>query len=165
PGAEILPDLERGVIDAAEYASSAFDYSAGYHEVCKYYMVPGVHQPTSVIEVLINKNSWNALPDDLKSVWEHCCYAHIWEVSAYENYKNFEAEKKFKEHGNVQIVMTPETIATLIKWSNDYLDELAEGDEFFAKVRESQKAWEKGWYPYRNATLVPHPTPTGEWTP
>ena len=156
PPAEILPSLERGVIDSAEYASSAFDLSAGYYEVCKYYMVPGVHQPSSIIEMLINKDKWNALPEDLKTIWKTCASAHIWELFAYENKKVLEAEEIFKENGNVKIQMDQDTVDQLNKWSTEYMDKLAEKDELFAEVLASQKEFASVWYPYRKNAVIPH---------
>ena len=70
PASEIIPDLQRGVLDAAEYSISAFDLTLGIHEVCNYVMLPGIHQPTGSLEVLINKDAWNELPDDLKKAVE-----------------------------------------------------------------------------------------------
>ena len=57
PGGEIMPNLNRGVLDAAEYSIPAFDKTLGIWEVCKYVMLPGIHQPTSQIELVINKAS------------------------------------------------------------------------------------------------------------
>src|SRR5690606_17556347 len=68
PGAEIYGALERGVIDAAEFANPESDYISGMHEVAKYAYVPGIHQPTSLMELLINKDSWEALPADLQAI-------------------------------------------------------------------------------------------------
>ena len=55
PGGEIMPNLQRGVLDAAEYSIPAFDKTLGIWEVCKYVMLPGIHQPTSQCELVINQ--------------------------------------------------------------------------------------------------------------
>ncbi len=66
PGGEIMPNLQRGVLDGAEYSIPAFDKTLGIWEVCKYVMTPGIHQPASQTGLLINKKAYAALPDDLK---------------------------------------------------------------------------------------------------
>ncbi|MCD6358551.1 MAG: TRAP transporter substrate-binding protein DctP, partial [Dehalococcoidia bacterium] len=154
--AEIMPALERGVIDGAEFASSAFDYSAGYHEVCKYHTVPGIHQPSSVLEITVNKDAWNDLPTDLQYIWQNCCDAHIWECWGMENWANLDAEEAFIENGNVAVQLTPETIATLTDWTAKYFDEKSAEDPFFAKVRKSQVEFGKRWYPFRATAFVPY---------
>lgn len=154
PGGEILPDLERGVLDAAEYSIPAFDCTAGYHEVRKYYHMPGLHQPTGVVQLYINKDSWNALPDDLKAVVEHASYENILDSWLYGDSENIKALETFKAHGNELVVMDPETVATFTKWAEDYMDEMAAKDPEFAKVRESQKAFAAKWYPYKEAMHI-----------
>jgi TRAP-type mannitol/chloroaromatic compound transport system substrate-binding protein len=61
PGGEIVPALERGVIDAAEYSDPSSDMSMGFQDVKKFYHLPGIHQPTGMMEVLINKKRWDEL--------------------------------------------------------------------------------------------------------
>jgi len=62
----------------------------------------------------------------------------------------------FKEKGIETVVMDPETIKTMVKWAEEYLDEMSAKDEFFAKVWNSQKAFSKKWYPYHEKYTLPH---------
>jgi TRAP-type mannitol/chloroaromatic compound transport system substrate-binding protein len=75
PGGEIVPALERGVIDAAEYSDPSSDMSVGFADVRKFYHMPSVHQPTGIMELLINKSKWDSLPPDLKAIVENACQA------------------------------------------------------------------------------------------
>jgi TRAP-type mannitol/chloroaromatic compound transport system substrate-binding protein len=63
PGAEIYPSLERGVIDAVEYATPTADFDLKFYEVSKYTTGPGCNQPDTIFELDINKDEWNKLPD------------------------------------------------------------------------------------------------------
>ena len=148
PAAEILPALERGVIDAAEYATPAFDYTAGYHKVCKYYSYPGVHQPAAIYELIVNKKSYEALPEDLKLVLDKATYQETFWTWQHEEYLSIKALEEFEKNGNVLVMMDDETVQTKIKWSREYLDSEAEKDAFFKEVWESMKSWEGKWYPY-----------------
>src|SRR5690606_32923006 len=68
PGGEVYPALERRVLDATEFASPAADRDLGFYEVTQYFTGPGMHQPTSALELTINRDAWNRLPDDLKAI-------------------------------------------------------------------------------------------------
>ena len=61
PGAEILPAAERGVIDGAEWVGGIEDLKLGFYNVWKYHYTPGMHEPTTVGDLLINKSTWESL--------------------------------------------------------------------------------------------------------
>jgi TRAP-type mannitol/chloroaromatic compound transport system substrate-binding protein len=151
PGSEIMPNLQRGVIDAAEFSNPAFDKTLGIWEVCKYVMIPGVHQPCASTEILINKKSYAALPDDLKKKLEIAIKKVRWENALWVEKKNLEAMEFLKANGVTFVEMDPETVSTMAKWAWEYLDKRSEKDAFFGKVWNSQKAFMKKWYPYTKA--------------
>jgi len=72
-GGEIVPALERGVIDAAEYSDPSSDMSVGFAERAQVLSHASVHQPTGIMEILVNKKQWDSLPADLKAVIENAC--------------------------------------------------------------------------------------------
>ncbi len=156
PGGEIMPNLQRGVLDAAEYSIPAFDKTLGIWEVCKYVMEPGIHQPCSGTELLVNKKAYEALPDDLKVALKMGIEADRLKSWLWMDAKNLEAMAFFKEKGIEVVKMDPDTIATLVKWADEYLDERAKKDEFFAKVLNSQKAFAAKWYPFSEFFHLSH---------
>lgn len=156
PAAEILPALERGVIDAAEYSVPIFDLKAGYGDVCKYYHYPGIHQPTGQPELLVNKEVWKKLPDDLKLMVEKICQFHVFDSWLYGDNENIKALAEFEKKGNVKVLMDPKTVETFTNWAWEYLDAQAVKDPFFKKVWDSQKNWMKRWYPYVQAIRMPY---------
>ena len=66
PASEIFTALERRVIDGTEYVTPSINVATGLHNVARYVMLPGVHQPTYVYEALLKKEVWDALRPDLK---------------------------------------------------------------------------------------------------
>lgn len=156
PAGEIMPNLQRGVIDAAEYSIPSFDRTMGLWEVCNNVVVPGVHQPSSNLELLINKDAWNELPDELKSQVKAAIGKMRYENELWMRKKDMEAVEFFKEKGINFTRLEPEAIETLIEWSSDYLDSLAEDDEFFAKVWKSQKEFSEIWYQHDKYYNLPH---------
>lgn len=156
PGGEIMPNLQRGVLDAAEYSVPAFTKDLGIWEVCKYVITPGVHQPTSGVELIVNKKAWESLPEDLKPMVEAAIGTMRLKNWLYMEKQNLDAIKFFKEKGITEVQMAPETIQTFNQWAREYLDELAAKDEFFKKVWDSQKAFGASWYPYDESHHLTH---------
>ena len=58
PG-EIFPNLERGVIDAAEFVGPYLDRQLGLHKVAKYYYTTGWHEMATASELIVNKAKWD----------------------------------------------------------------------------------------------------------
>jgi TRAP-type mannitol/chloroaromatic compound transport system substrate-binding protein len=67
PGEEVYPSLQRGVVDAAEYIDDIVNYGQGLHEVTKYVIFP-TYSGGGTVDWIVNMKSWQALPDDLKTV-------------------------------------------------------------------------------------------------
>ena len=156
PGGEIMPNLNRGVLDAAEYSIPAFDKTLGIWEVCKYVMLPGIHQPGTQIELLVNKDAYAKLPDDLKQALNNAVARSRLEEWTWMEQKSIEAVEFFKEKGIEFVTMDQETVDTLVKWAHEYLDERSASDPTFAKVWNSQKEYGKKWYPYHKLYTLPH---------
>ncbi len=157
PGGEIVPALERGVIDAAEYSDPSSDMSMGFHDVKKFYHLPGIHQPTGIMEVLINKKRWDELPDDLKAIIKISAQAQALQfglMMADQNSKDL--LKLVKEHG-VTVVETPKDLMKEVLKGWDVVAEReAKKNPFFAKVYESQRKWAERIVPYRRVAYPPY---------
>lgn len=74
-GGEIFPALQAGTIDAAEFIGPWSDSALGFHQAAKFYYWPGVQEPASAEECVVNKEKWEALPAGLKQVIEVACMA------------------------------------------------------------------------------------------
>ncbi|HDZ90611.1 MAG: hypothetical protein JRF51_07465, partial [Deltaproteobacteria bacterium] len=153
---EIMPNLQRGVLDAAEYSIPAFDKTLGIWEVCKYVMLPGIHQPASQTELIINKEAYAALPDDLKAALKAAVEQSRLDEWLWMEKKNIEAIKFLQEKGVTWVTLDPETITTMQKWAEEYLNKRASKDKNFAKVWNSIKAFGAQWYPYHKLYSLPH---------
>ena len=67
PGSEVFTALDKGVIDAADYTVFSANHSAGMHDVARHPVYPGFHS-MPLIEVSMNKKTWDSLPGDLKAL-------------------------------------------------------------------------------------------------
>jgi TRAP-type mannitol/chloroaromatic compound transport system substrate-binding protein len=75
PGAEIVPALDRGLIDAAEFNNATSDRILGFPDVAKVCMLQSYHQNAEQFEILFNKTKFDALPDKLKAIIENAVEA------------------------------------------------------------------------------------------
>lgn len=153
-GGEIVPALERGTIDAAEYSDPTSDMTVGFHEVRKFYHMPSVHQPTGIMENIFNKKKWDALPDDLKAIVEFASQAETMNYVVRMLDRNSKDLKTLVDKG-VQVVETPKEIQIeILKAWDQVAEQKTKENPFFAKVYQSQKEWAQRIVPYRR---VGHP--------
>ncbi len=150
PGAEIIPSLQRKVLDAAEFSLPNIDRDLGFHEVCKYLAVPGIHQPSTVLDLYVNKKAWDRLTPDLQAIVTYACQVTSMRTLARSVWLDGPALEKFKEYGTVINYLDPKVQQQLAKIADEFFDKKAAKDPFFAKVLKSQKAWMKSYKLYRD---------------
>ena len=157
PGGEILPALERGVIDGAAFMCPTTDRELGFADVVKYYHAPGIHRHTGTLELLVNKDSWDKLPADLKTIVDVASRENLlraWIKLVDRNVKDLEA---LKTKEGVNLVQTPpEVIINIIKAWDKVAAKYVAKDPFFAEVYNSQKEYAKKIVEYRREFYVPY---------
>lgn len=141
-GGEIVPAMDRGLLDAAEFNNPTSDTLLGFPDVSKDYMVQSYHQSAECFEIVFNKTKFDSLAPDLQSVIRYSAEAASADMSwkAMDRYsKDLEALKA----AGVKVHQTPDSVlqAQLAAW--DKVIAAQSADPFFAKVVESQKAWAK----------------------
>jgi TRAP-type mannitol/chloroaromatic compound transport system substrate-binding protein len=155
-GGEVIPALERGAVDGAEWAIPSHDIIMGFQNVTKYYYMPDLRQPASYQEVAINKAKWDALPADLKAIVKYACMAEIIRMTAYSvDLDSKAAEDLEKKHG-VQIRRTPDEVLKAQVVAIDKVYEVeAQKNPFFAKVLKSQKEFAQRAVPHAQKIRPP----------
>jgi TRAP-type mannitol/chloroaromatic compound transport system substrate-binding protein len=144
PGGEIIPALERGVIDAFEFNNPTSDMRFGAQDVIKNYMMGSYHQAMEFFEIIINKKKWATIPKDLQAILQYAAEAansaNYW--TAMDNYSR-DLQELITKH-KVNVIRTPKSIMQeqLKAWDR-ITPKLSAEDPFFAKVVESQKAFAK----------------------
>jgi TRAP-type mannitol/chloroaromatic compound transport system substrate-binding protein len=141
PGGEIVPAMERGVIDAFEFNNPSSDMRFGAQDVAKNYIVSSYHQASESFEFLYNKDFFDDLPQDLQAILRYGVEA-VSTSNTYLAMDNYSADlvKLQKEHG-VTVHRTSKDIldAQLKAW--DQLIPTLEEDPYMKKVLDSQRAW------------------------
>ena len=149
PGGEIVPALERGVIDGAEWINCYDDKILGIDKVAKYHYAPGMHEPTTVGEFIINKAKWDALPADLKEIVKTSVQASYWNHFVKFQEKTAKACQELLAQGIKIIKTTDELNNRFLKAYDELWQADAAKDEFYRKVIESQKKYSGLLVPYR----------------
>ena len=144
PGGEIVPAMERGVIEAFEYNNPTSDMRFGAQDVAKNYMMGSYHQAMEFFEIIFNKKKWASIPKDLQAILQYGVEAasasNFW--FAMDNYSR-DLQVLINKH-KVNVIRTPRSIflAQLDAW-DVVSKKLQTEDPFFKKVVESQKDWAK----------------------
>ena len=68
PGGEVMPALQAGVIDAAEWGGPWMDLAFGFHKIAKHCYGPGVHEPGAALSLVVNRERYDSLPANLRAV-------------------------------------------------------------------------------------------------
>ena len=144
PGSEIYTGLERGVIEATEWIGPYHDYLMGFYQIAKYYYTPGWHETGSALELIVNKEKYENLPNDLQQIVRTAAYRlNTWMLSEFEAKNSIYLEKLVTEE-NVQMRQYPgEVIGQLKIYTREVLEELADKDAYAKKVHENYMAFKK----------------------
>jgi len=143
PGGEIVPALERGVIEAFEFNNPTSDRSFGAQDVSKVYMMGSYHQAAEYFEIIFNKDKFNALPDEHKAILKYGAEA----ASSANYWRGLDQYSKDLEwltgEAGVKVYRTPQSVmeAQLAAWDTVMKDLMT--DPFFAKVANSQKEFSR----------------------
>lgn len=157
-GGEVYPALERGVIDAAEFGTPAIDRKLGFEEICPYLKVPGIHEPCAPLETLVNEKTWRELPDHLKPKVKYALKISCFEAINEAMKQDAEAMEYFMNSSEVEVSkLTPEMIEEIKRIGQEEMDKMANADEFFARVLESQRNFRKLVEPYADLVRLPFP--------
>jgi TRAP-type mannitol/chloroaromatic compound transport system substrate-binding protein len=154
PGAEIVPALDRGLLDAAEFNNASSDKLLGFPDVAKNCMLQSFHQSSEQFEILFNKKRYDALPGELKSIIDYAVQAASADMSwkAIDRYSTDYGEM---QKAGVKFWKTPDAIlrAQLAAWDKVIAAKSAENPTF-AKVLESMRTFAQRAGKWQNDTLV-----------
>jgi len=148
PGGEIVPALERGVIEGAEFNNPSSDRVLGFPDVAKVYMIQSFHQRTECFEIMFNKAKYDALPTEQRMMLRYAAEAASADMSWKQQDRYSKDLAEMAATQGVRVIPTPRPVleAQLRAW--DTVVTKYEGDNsspangpFFKKVCDSQRAW------------------------
>lgn len=141
PGGEIVPAIERGVIDAFEFNNPSSDLRFGAQDVAKNYYLASYHQASEAFEFLFNRDFFEDLEPDLQAILRGAVEA----VSTYNTafaLDNYSADlQKLQTESGVTVHRSPQEILTAQIDAWDKLIPTLEEDELMKRILDSQRAW------------------------
>ena len=140
PGGEIVPALEKGVIEAFEYNNPTSDGRFGAADVSKTYMLGSYHQAAEFFEIIFNKDKYAALAPEQQKILEYSA-----EAASTNNYSkaldNYSRDLQVLKGKGVNVYKTPKGVfQDQLKAWDSVLERLMK-EPNFKKVVESQKEW------------------------
>ncbi len=148
-GGEIYTALERGTLDAAEWAGPFHDLRLGLYRAAKYYYYPGWHEAGPILELSINNKAWESLPNNLRLIIKTAAASsNLWMLSEFEA-RNLEALKTLENKYKIKTYAFPDAvIKQLHQLTVEVLNEEALKDKAFKRVyadydkfRTANNAW------------------------
>ena len=154
PGGEIVPALDRGLIDAAEFNNATSDRILGFPDVVKNCMLQSFHQSGEQFEILFNKTKYNGLPQELKSIIDYAVQAASAEMSWKAIDRNSKDYDEMKKQG-IKFYKTPDSVlkAQLEAWDK-IIEAKGKENALFQKVIDSQRAYAQRAIPWQNDYMV-----------
>ena len=144
PGGEIFQALEKGAIDATEFALPIVDQSLGFNRVAKFNYYPGWHQQVSCSEMLMNKKGFEALPKHYQKIVEIALGDSVQHTYAETEAKNPAAMLEMKtKYGVTNRRWADKDLAVLEQAWLDVLKEEAAKDPLFKKVADNYLEFRK----------------------
>jgi TRAP-type mannitol/chloroaromatic compound transport system substrate-binding protein len=142
PGGEIVPAMDRGLLDAAEFNNATSDRILGFADVSKVCMLQSYHQNAEQYEISFNKTKFDALPDKMRAIIENAVEAASADMSwkAVDRYSKDYQELQTKD--KVRFYKTPDALLQRQLTAYDgAADKKAADNPLFKEIAASQKAF------------------------
>ena len=155
PGGEIVPALDRGLLDAAEFNNASSDRVLGFADVAKNCMLQSFHQSGEQFEILFNKGKYDGLPAELKSIIDYSVQAASADMSWKAIHRNSQDYIELKTKDKVNFYKTPDSIlkAQLDAWDK-VTDAKSKENAQFKKVMDSQRVFAQRAGSWQNDYMV-----------
>ncbi|MBI3372145.1 MAG: TRAP transporter substrate-binding protein DctP [Betaproteobacteria bacterium] len=145
PASDVYSALEKKIVDAIEWADPGTNFPLGFHQVAKYIIVPGVHQPAWPWEFVVNQQEWDKLPANLKTVVQITAKETTYEAWTRFVDKSLKAMTEYQKTGNEIIVLQDAVLKEVDQISAKWYQEQSAKNAWFKKVYEDQVAFKANW--------------------
>jgi TRAP-type mannitol/chloroaromatic compound transport system substrate-binding protein len=154
PGGDIVPALDRGLIEGAEFNNASSDRVLGFPDVAKNCMLQSFHQSTEQFEILFNKGKYDGLPPELRAMIDIAVQAASSDMSWKAVQRNSQDYIELKKAG-VKFYKTPDAIlrAQLAAWDKIMAKKGGE-NPMFKKILDSQREFAERAGAWQNDYLV-----------
>ena len=155
PGGEIFQALEKGAIDASEYALPIVDQSLGFNRIAKFNYFPGWHQPFTANHLVVNLDKWGELRAQDQALIEMGCTAAVTRNLAQAEATQGAVIAGFEDIGVIAGILPEPLLRELQRVSEEVLEEEAARDADFALILASQRAFRAEYAQWKSRAYLP----------
>jgi len=160
PGGEIFPAVEKGVIDATEFSMPIVDKRIGISKLLKFNYYPGWHQQATLMELIINKETWNKMSKHQQSVIDHLCKSATLDALALGEASQAPVMIDNVANGVVNKYWSSEMLDTFkAKWLEVVQDESAK-DPAFKRIYDDLADFRNQYDLWESNAFLPRPKPS-----
>jgi TRAP-type mannitol/chloroaromatic compound transport system substrate-binding protein len=157
PGGEIVPSAQRGVIDCAEWVGGIEDLRLGLPQVWKYHYTPGMHETSTIGELMINSDVWKGLVPQQQEVIRSVVIETFFRWGAKWQKQNADAIEEMRtKHGTQILRSPPEILTAFLKAWDEIAKEESAKNPFFKKVLDSQREYAAKVVPAKRFMFPPY---------
>ncbi|MGZ5094578.1 MAG: TRAP transporter substrate-binding protein [Burkholderiales bacterium] len=140
PGGEIVPAIDRGLLDAAEFNNTSSDRALGFADVSKICMLQSYHQNAEQLEITFNKTKYDALPARLKALVANAVDAASANMMWKAIDRNSQDYITLQTTDKVKFYRTPTSVLQKqLEVYDQVVAKKGEGTPFFKEIIASQK--------------------------
>jgi len=155
PGGEIFQALEKGAIDASEYALPIVDQKLGFNRIAPYNYYPGWHQPATSSHLIINMDAWQrTTPGDQALITAVCTSAVTRNLARSEALQGA-VIAGFADIGVHAMSLPEPLLRELESVTNEVMQEEAEKNAMFAKIYAHQSAFRQEYEHWKHLAYLP----------
>src|SRR5262249_24149509 len=141
PGGEIVPAIDRGLLDAAEFNNATPDRILGFPDVSKVCMLQSYHQNAEQLEISFNKSKYDALPEKMLHIIDNPVDAGSADMSWKSIARYSKDYQEMQEKQGVKFYITPPSILQAQLEAYDAATKKRANNALFVEIMESQKAF------------------------
>jgi len=157
PGGEIIPSAQRGVIDCAEWVGGVEDLRLGLPQVFKFHYTPGVHESSSIAELIINTDVWKSFSPQQQEAARSATLETFMRWWVKWQRQNADALVEMQQKHGTQILRTPPDVLTaFLKAWDEIAKEESDKSPFFKKVLDSQREYASKVVPAKRFMFPPY---------
>jgi TRAP-type mannitol/chloroaromatic compound transport system substrate-binding protein len=141
PGGEVYSSLDKGVVDAADWATESMNYRMGFFEVAKHSIRIGHSMPAQ--DFAVNAAKWKALPDDLKAIVSSCVREWTWDQIQRIAVEDTQAVANIRKANGTASTWEDAEIRKIREVATATWQEWSKKTPLAAKAYDSQMSWLK----------------------
>ncbi|MBE0583333.1 MAG: TRAP transporter substrate-binding protein DctP [Desulfofustis sp.] len=151
PLEEVFTGLASGTVDMAEFGHLKYNQGLGLTDVAKYGIWPDFWNVHFVTTVVVNKDAWNKLPEDVQMITEMAFRADEFNHWTKSQYTSAVAMKELGETGKMEFIRMDEKQFVELR-KQMYEIEQEDMEKFGGLTKETYDSiydfWSI-WYPYK----------------